>query len=284
VNVNVPVAEPPVVGEKVTPTVQLAPAATLVPHVLLATANGPLTPLTATVFTVSVVFRRFVSVIVSVELASSTTLPKLKLVGEKVIGAPPLPESVTLCVPALSVIVTLPETAPTTVGANDTWMVHEAAGAIGPLQLLLWLNGAEATTLETCSGPVPLLRTVMVRGLLVVPTTCVEKESDVGVIEATGVVPVPLRVITCEEPRLKESSVRFSDPVTGPAADGVKETATVQLVAATRTEGQLFVGENTPDVPTVKLLIGLPPKFVTVTFWGVLVVLTFCEKVSAGGL
>jgi len=56
-NVNVPVAEPTVAGEKVTPTVQLAPAATLVPQVLLATANGPLTPLTATLLTVSVVFR-----------------------------------------------------------------------------------------------------------------------------------------------------------------------------------------------------------------------------------
>ena len=42
VNVNVPVAEPTAVGEKVTPTVQLAPAATLVPQVLLATANGEL--------------------------------------------------------------------------------------------------------------------------------------------------------------------------------------------------------------------------------------------------
>ena len=41
-NVNVPVAEPTAVGEKVTPTVQFFPAATLVPHVLLATANGPL--------------------------------------------------------------------------------------------------------------------------------------------------------------------------------------------------------------------------------------------------
>ena len=41
-NVNVPVAEPTVAGEKVTPTVQLFPARTLVPQVLLATANGPL--------------------------------------------------------------------------------------------------------------------------------------------------------------------------------------------------------------------------------------------------
>jgi hypothetical protein len=142
------VAEPTVAGEKVTPTVQLAPAATPAPQVLLATANGPLTPLTATLLTVSVVFRRFVSVIMRVEFVASTTLPKLKLVGENVTGALPLPESVTVCVPALSVIVTLPEAAPTTVGANDTWMVHDAAGAIGPLQLLVWLNGAVATTFE----------------------------------------------------------------------------------------------------------------------------------------
>ena len=41
-NVKVPVAEPTAVGENVTPTVQFFPAATLVPQVLLATANGPL--------------------------------------------------------------------------------------------------------------------------------------------------------------------------------------------------------------------------------------------------
>ena len=47
VMVSVPVLEPVVVGENVTPTVQLAPAATLAPHVLLATANGPLTVMLA---------------------------------------------------------------------------------------------------------------------------------------------------------------------------------------------------------------------------------------------
>jgi hypothetical protein len=41
-NVNVPVAEPTAVGEKVTPTVQLFPARTLVPQVLLARAKGAL--------------------------------------------------------------------------------------------------------------------------------------------------------------------------------------------------------------------------------------------------
>ena len=39
-NVSIPVAELTDVGEKVTPTVQFFPARTLVPQVLLATANG----------------------------------------------------------------------------------------------------------------------------------------------------------------------------------------------------------------------------------------------------
>lgn len=201
-NVKVPVAEPTVAGEKVTPTVQLAPAATLVPQVLLVTANGPLTPLTVTLLTASAVFRRLFSVIVRVELVASTTLPKLKLVGENVTGALPVPESVTVWVPALSVILTLPEAVATATGVNDTWTVHDALGAIGPLQLLVWLNGPVATTFVTCSTPVPLLRTVMLFAVLVVPATCAAKESDVGVIEAPGAVPVPVSITTCEEPRL----------------------------------------------------------------------------------
>src|ERR1700731_3262097 len=99
VNVNVPEAEPTAVGEKVTPTVQLAPAAMLVPQVLvlLGTANGPLTA----IFTVSAAFSRFVTVTVRAEFVPTTTVPKLKLVGEKVTGALPLPERVTVWVPAL---------------------------------------------------------------------------------------------------------------------------------------------------------------------------------------
>ena len=57
-----------------------------------------------------------------------------------------------------------------------------------------------------------------------------------------------------------------------------------QLVAAASTEGQVVVGENPPDAEALKPWIGLPPKFVTVIVCGALVVLTFCEKVSDGGL
>jgi len=78
-----------------------------------------------------------VSEIVFVEFAPWTTFPKLKLFGERVTGAVPLPDSGTVCVPALSVNVMLPEAVPTAVGANDTWIVHNAEGAIVPLQLLV---------------------------------------------------------------------------------------------------------------------------------------------------
>jgi hypothetical protein len=48
VNVRVPVTGPVAVGEKVTPTVQFAPAPMLVPHVLLATVN-PVLAVTAAI-------------------------------------------------------------------------------------------------------------------------------------------------------------------------------------------------------------------------------------------
>lgn len=45
VKVSVPLAEPVAVGVNVTPTEQLAPAARLVPQVLLEIAKGPLMPM-----------------------------------------------------------------------------------------------------------------------------------------------------------------------------------------------------------------------------------------------
>jgi hypothetical protein len=49
VNVNVPVAVPETIGPNVTPTVQLAPAATVVPQVLVATTNPVLAKILLTV-------------------------------------------------------------------------------------------------------------------------------------------------------------------------------------------------------------------------------------------
>ena len=93
-NVNVPVAEPTVVGEKVTPTVQLFPARTLVPQVLLATANGPLT---AMPMLFSVVAWLLVNVTVLAALVlPATVVLKLRLLAESVAGPLPVPDKLTV--------------------------------------------------------------------------------------------------------------------------------------------------------------------------------------------
>ena len=91
--VNVPVDEATVVGEKVTPTVQLAPAAMLVPQVLLATGNGALV---AMPMLLSAVVCLFVNVTVLAALVlPATVVLKLRLVTERVTGALPVPDRLT---------------------------------------------------------------------------------------------------------------------------------------------------------------------------------------------
>ena len=93
-NVNVPVAEPTAVGEKVTPTVQLAPAAMLVPQALLATANGPLAAMLMLLSAVACLLLK-VTVLAALVLPA-TVLLKLRLVTERVTGAPPVPDRLTV--------------------------------------------------------------------------------------------------------------------------------------------------------------------------------------------
>src|SRR5260221_9940446 len=114
-------------------------------------------------------------------------------------------------VPALSVMVTVPGTEPFAVGVNETWMVHDAPGAMLSLQLFVWLNGGRAAIFETCRGPVPVLFSVTFF-VFVVYTTCTEKDRAVGVAEAAGAVPVPLSCSTCAGPMFPESSLTLRVP------------------------------------------------------------------------
>ena len=192
--VSVPVAAPAAAGVKLTPTVQLAPAAMPAPQVLLEMAKGPPAG-TEMPVNVRAVLRRLVTVTVFAALVLPTASePKLRLVEERVTGEAPLPDRLTVCVPALSVIVRTPEAEPTVVGENTTATEHEAAGAMLPVQLSVSLKGAATVMLVICSGPLPLLCTVTLRAVLEVPMTCEEKESEAGVMVAAGAVPVPLRM------------------------------------------------------------------------------------------
>ena len=138
VNVRVPVVVPAAVGEKVTPTVQLVPAATLPVHVSLDFAKPALA---ATPDTFSATLWRFFKVTVLTALVLPTaTVPKLMLLGVSEMAAMPVPVSPTVWVATLSVILTVPDTGPTAVGANVTWMVHDAPDATLP-QSFVCANG-----------------------------------------------------------------------------------------------------------------------------------------------
>ncbi len=263
VKVSAPVAAPRAVGVKVTPTLQVPFAAMLVPQVLLEIANGPLA---AMLLMLNAVLIRLVTVTdLAVLVLPCARFPKFKLLAEKVTGATPLPLSAATWVPALSVMVTLPLALPLTAGEKVTEIVQEEPAATGALvQLSVSLNGAVATILETCSGPVPVLCNVIVFAELVVPITVEEKETDVGVKVAAGVVPVPLRTRVCVVPAFPELSLTLSDPVAVPEADGVKVTDTVQDCPACKVEGQLSVCEKPPAAESASPLNGLPPKLLIV--------------------
>jgi hypothetical protein len=169
--VSVPVTAPSAAGVMVTPTTQVAPAARLAPHVLLAIVNGPPDG-TEMPVKVSAVLRRLVTVTVFAALVLPiASVPKLRLVGENVTGALPFPVTLTVCVPALSVMVRTPEAEPTTVGEKTTAIVHVDAGAMLPLQLFVWVNGPVRAMLVICNGPVPVLCTVTLRAPLELPIT-----------------------------------------------------------------------------------------------------------------
>jgi len=91
---SVPVDATSAVGENVTPTVQLAPAARLALQVLLAMANGAVAPMPVNV---SAVLSRLVTVTVVAALVfPAASEPKLRLEEESVTGELPLPVTATV--------------------------------------------------------------------------------------------------------------------------------------------------------------------------------------------
>jgi hypothetical protein len=126
----------------VIPTVHVVPAAILTPHVVVARLKGPLNEVLEKL---RAMLRRFVTVTVFVELVvPAVTVPKLNELDEKVTGAVPVPERLTVCglLPASSVNASVPTAEPTAVGENVTPTVHFApAASVAPHVLLAIANG-----------------------------------------------------------------------------------------------------------------------------------------------
>ena len=224
VNVSVPTAAPVAVGENVMPTVQVAPAATLAPHELLATAKPALATILAML---SDALPRFVSDTVLPALVLPTlTVPKFKLLEENVTGALPVPVRFTVCglVAAVSVNVSVPVAAPIAVGENVNPTVQLAlALMLVPHVLLTTAKPALVTTLAKLRDAFPRFVKVTVFVALVLPTATVPKftllEENV-----TGALPVPVSMTVW----VPASSAIVSVPETEPTVVGVNETETVQ--------------------------------------------------------
>lgn len=157
VKVSAPEAVPVAVGVNVTPTLQLAPAARLVPQVLPAIAKGPVIP---TLEIVSGVLWRLVSVTLTGALVLPTaTVPKFNALADKVTDEfelLPVPLRVTVCglFPALSVKVSVPVAAPVAVGVNVTPTLQPApAATLVPQVLLAIPNGPLTLMPENVSNP-----------------------------------------------------------------------------------------------------------------------------------
>jgi hypothetical protein len=114
---------------------QLAPPARLAPHVVLTIEKLVLATMLVRVTDVPPPFVR-VTVLAALVVPTGT-VPKLSSVGDKLTGPEPVPDRLTVCVPALSVIVRLPVAEPRAVGEKETWMVQEAFTARVPAQLLV---------------------------------------------------------------------------------------------------------------------------------------------------
>jgi hypothetical protein len=194
VKVSAPVTAPAAVGANATPTLQLAPAAIPVPHVLLTILKGAL----ASIFEkLSAVLPLFVTLTVFVVLVlPAVTLPKFKVLAENVTGKMPLPVRFTACGPfaASSVNVSVPVPVPAEVGENVTPVVQVAPAAMLPTQVLLLIpKGPLEVTLVKFRAMFWRFVKVTVLAALVVPTTAPLKLS---VLEerVTGALPVPERL------------------------------------------------------------------------------------------
>src|ERR1700722_4850982 len=151
-----PLREPSVVGLNVTLTAQLAPAATVVPQVLVWAKS----PVTWILDICSSAVPDELSIVIDCGLLTlfKTWLPNVKLVAERIpAGVPPAPVRLTILgLPtALSVTKAWPVKLATALGVNPKLKVQLAAGA------------STAGQLFVCEKPVPVkAMLLMVRGAL----------------------------------------------------------------------------------------------------------------------
>lgn len=170
---SAPLIVPLYSGVNVTVMVQLAPPARELPQLPPVTEKSAL----AVALSVIEVGWPLVSVTVADDVDPTAALGSVRLVGLTVNGASPVPVSLTSCgvVPALSLTVSAPVTAPSALGLNVTLIVQLLFPASELPQLLFWLKSPLATMEPIESDPEAELDSLTALVALVVPAACFEK-------------------------------------------------------------------------------------------------------------
>ena len=248
VNVNVPAAVPRAVGENVTPTVQVAPAAILAPQLLLANEKAP----PAAMFVkFRLTFSWFVSFTVAVLILPTATVPRFRLLDESVTGVMPVPVKLTVCglFAALSVMVNAPVTAPRAVGEKVTPRVQVApAPLLVPQVFVATENPALAAMLLIVRGIACLFVSVSVCAALLVPWAWFPNTKLVDDRVSTAI-PVPSNSTAGEKLPDPRYTVRVD--ASFPTADGVNVTVMLQLCPAPSElglSGQFPPQEKSPEL------------------------------------
>jgi hypothetical protein len=243
VMLRVPVRVPDAVGVNVTLMVQLAPAATELPQVLV-WAKSPLAEMLVRLSEALPVLESVTDcaalVVPTVWLAKVSEEAERLTTGAE--AAAPVPVRLTDCgLPeALSVMLRLLDRVPDAVGVNVTLMVQFAPAATELPQLLVCAKSPlfvpVTAMLVRFSEALPVFERVTVCAALVVPTVWLVKVSEAAERLTTGAeaaAPVPLRLTDCGLPEVL--SAMLNVPVRVPDAVGVNVVLIVQF-APTATE------------------------------------------------
>jgi hypothetical protein len=215
------------------------------------------------------------TLVVDCALFPTVTLPKLSVAGERLApGAVPVPVSETICVPAPSLMTTVPVRVPAAVGVNVIVSVHVPFAAIGLDEEHVSVSAKSplTVTLLMLRALLPLFVKVTDCELLVVFTVSLPNVRLVGDRLAPGALPVPVSGITW----LPTESATVIEPPRVPVSSGEKVTLTVQVALGISAPALTHVSDSakSPAVVTALMLRLLLPVLVTMMLVGTLVVPT----------
>jgi hypothetical protein len=151
-------------------------------------------------------------------------------------GNPPMPERASSCVPALSLIVTVPLRTPSASGPKVTKMVQLPPAGTEEPQVFVCEYDLLAKISETRSFTAPRFVNVADRAMPVVWIRWVRKLSEVGSSPTDSLTPVPDRDAVCVP--LEASSWTVSLPVRNPSASAWKVTEIVHASPAPKDDPQ----------------------------------------------